>query len=108
MNTKSKFSLVEWQESFGESDYIISNLDIPHWKYENYKLGITPIPNHIKFACLYLSLMDKLFEDGVEKAPRHPMRGLGLERLRRDLLEGINSSGSILSVHTEPGQELWK
>ena len=52
--------------------------------------------------------MDKLFEDGVEKAPRHPMRGLGLERLRRDLLEGINSSGSTLSVHTKPGQELWK
>ena len=81
----SKFNLEDWEQSLKK--YIHpSDLNIPKYEYQVYKES-KDVPEHIRYACLYLSIVDKAMEQWWA-SQHHPLKGLALSRQKKDFLEG--------------------
>jgi hypothetical protein len=79
------FNLQQWEQSL---KYINpSDLNIPQYEYEVYKES-QHIPKHIRYACFYLSIVDKALIEWWGSTSGHPMKPLGLPVYKENLLEG--------------------
>ena len=76
-------------------------------QYQVYKES-KDVPEHIRYACLYLSIVDKAMAKWMA-TQHHPLKGLGLPRLKKDFLEGnFNYRLTMDCLSVNLGGFVWK
>jgi len=108
----SKFNLKDWSQSLryfniNNLDQITKNDSYSESNWERYWHRNKKVPDHIRFACFYLSIIDKIMIKWIKETPGHTNKGFGIIELRRCLLAG-KSTFHNLNFEFPKDLELWK
>ena len=101
-----KFNLEDWEQSL---KYIKpSDLNIPKYEYQVYKES-KDIPERIRYACFYLSIVDKALAEWMGSPPYLAYQLLVLPYKKKDFLEGdFNYQLTLDCLSVNLGDLVWK
>lgn len=98
------FRFRQWEKSLKSlSAYNLHISSCEVWCYR----AVNRVPQHIQFACFYLSIIDDIMTDWDKKTPHHQGKPFGKKVLIESLLVGQGAFKNFTYTFIK-GQEVWK
>jgi hypothetical protein len=98
------FRFRQWEKSLktlSANSLALSSCEI--WCYR----AVNRVPQHIQFACFYLSIVDDIMTDWDKQTPHHQGKPFGKKVLGDSLLVGQGAFKNFTYTFAK-GQEVWK